>query len=509
MIPLARPTLAWLFATCMACWSFANEPLQVRFVATTGSDARGDGSSLRPWASIGHGINKLKPSETLIVRDGVYSGQRNLINSRLISIPSGTRHKPTVIRAERPFGARIRNDKPLNYYDNLLRLDENVQDVVIDGFIFDQVDSLHPSYVVEIGGTRITLSRIIVRRGGVVDEYGGWIALGGSDNLVEDCAGTGAARYGFYTGGPTAKHQRNIFRRCVGRLDFSPSRQPKATFAVYGNDRGNEVRDILLQNCVAIDGQRGPRGGEETYAGFYFPKNATNVTVQGSIALNLDVGYAGFFVRELGGANIRLEHSIAWNIHGAETVAGFRINGKTDDPVNIKNLTVGSTRHGYYNRDRSRHKSLTDSLFIDVQRLAAGEDAGWAAERGNRNLSSAMAGAALAGTFSASQAMLTGPASPGGRAGATIRYRYGRSGSRWGEAGFDELTREELWPWPYEDEIRRVFAEPNPPQAGNMPSTNDTTRGFAGRSTVTGENFSLTTYIWQSIGVDPSTAPRR
>src|SRR5690349_6194024 len=98
---------------------------------------------------------------------------------------------------------------------------------------------------------------------------------------------SGRARYGFKTGGPTETSSYNIFLRVVGRVDYSNSNQPKATFSTYGNNSGWGVHHILFQNCIAIDGRKGP-SNYVTYGGFYFPKNVSDVSVQGSIVLHTE-----------------------------------------------------------------------------------------------------------------------------------------------------------------------------------------------------------------------------
>ncbi|UXI70335.1 hypothetical protein [Tahibacter amnicola] len=85
-------------------------------------------------------------------------------------------------------------------------------------------------------------------------------------------------------------------------------------------------------------------------------------------------------------------------------------------------------------------------------------------------------------------------------AGARILYRTGRSGTVWGEPGFDELTAESLWPWPHEAAIKAVFAEPNTPLPGNTPAANDTVRGFTVATDAFGRPMTLTRYIWQYLG---------
>ena len=47
----------------------------------------------------------------------------------------------------------------------------------------------------------------------------------------------------------------------------------------------------------------------------------------------------------------------------------------------------------------------------------------------------------------------------GGQAGANIVKRIGTSGTLYGETGYDTVTNEDLWPWPYETRLKTDLAE--------------------------------------------------
>ncbi|MBI3900499.1 MAG: hypothetical protein HY308_19760 [Gammaproteobacteria bacterium] len=498
------------------------------YVATSGND-NNNGSSSAPWRTIAYGASRLASGDTLIVRAGEYFDLANFINTRHRPIASGTPAAFTTIRAETPFSVRILNTGSLDYWDapvflqgSVASLGQTVTDsyIHVDGFIFDIRNSLNPAYMGWIYGHHNKITRSIFRRVGNVDNYGGWVTLIGDYNLVEDAAGVGAARYGFITGGPSATSRNNIFRRVVGRIDYTNSTEPKATFSVYGNDGlVDEVRDHLFQNCIAIDGRRGPRpiADNDTYGGFYFPKNAMNATIQGSIVLNTEVGYAGYFVKELSGRNIKVEHSVAWDIWNTTSdVSGVRANGNVDTAALIfDHMTIGRSgvnpMYGYTNWDHAPTKQLTNTFFYNNTGIRIGTNQGWTSETNNAFAPAAQAEGSHPVTTGLNLRYVVRPepgsgliaaGSGGSDIGATILYRYGASGTLWGEAGYDQLTTESLWPWPYEAQIKAVFAEPNDPPAGNTPSSNDTVRGFcATRARLDGVNpVTLTSYIWEYLG---------
>jgi hypothetical protein len=421
-----------------------------------GSDSSGDGSIDKPWRTIGYGIGRMASGDTLVVRNGTYSGKANFI----AGLKAGTAVKRTTVRAETPMEVRIQNGGALGYYDRQLHI--AVDYVTVDGFIFETMGSLYPEYLGDIEGDFNTLRRSIFKRGGNIDAYGGLLYVGGDDNLVEDVAGVGACRYCFSSGGPDAATRRNIWRRVVGRFDYSNSKQPKATFSSYGNNSTTDVRDHLYQNVIAIDGQNpGNLGsGEEKYGGFYMPKLATNVRLQGSMVLNEGVAHLGIFIIEFNSVN-SAEHTVVWDLKGSTYASGIKA-----DTANT--MTIGGNIPG---------------VAADTIRPSLGS--------------------LLKPAVKPSNLLDNTP-------GAQVRKRYGVSGTRWGEPGYDQLTGEDLWPWPYEDKIKAVFVESNAPPTGNSPSTNDTRRGFAASGNgLYGGPITLTSYIWEYLGTPcPTTVCR-
>jgi hypothetical protein len=445
-------------STCYAEFAPAAPPPTpgALYVATTGSDTTGDGSLAKPWKTISAGISRLPAGGTLIVRNGVYVGKANFITG----LKAGTAASRTTVMAETPMEVRIQNGGVLNYYDYMLNM--NVNYVKVDGFIFDMAATNSPEYSGSIEGSFNTLSRSIFKRAGDIDKFGGLLYVGGNDNLVEDVAGVGACRYCFSAGGPDAATQRNIYRRLVGRFDYSNSAQPKATFSTYGNNSNTNVRDHLYQNVIAIDGQNpGNMGGEEKYGGFYMPKLATNVRLQGSMVLNEGVGHSGIFILEFNSVSFA-ENSIVWDLKGSSSWA-------TGIKANTANyMTIGGVIPG----------AATDTINPTVGSL----------------LKPATKPANLLSNTT----------------GAKMVKRYGVSGTRWGEPGFDQLTTEDLWPWPYEAKIKEVFGEANAVPGGNSPATNNTKRGFAADGVgLYGGPITLTSYIWEYLGTPcPSTVCR-
>jgi hypothetical protein len=422
-------------------------PANALYVATDGNDVTGDGSSTKPWKTIGYGISRMTAGGTLVVRSGIYVGKANFITG----LQSGSATQRTTVMAETPMEVRIQNGGDLGYFDQPIKIDKNY--VTLDGFIIDVTNTNSPEFLASVEGNFNTLKRTIFKRGGDIDKFGGLLYVGGDDNLVEDVAGVGACRYCFSAGGPTAATQRNIWRRVVGRFDYSNSKQPKATFSTYGNNDNTNVKNHLYQNVIALDGQDpGNFGdGEHKYGGFYMPKLATNVRLQGSMVLNEGVTYSGIFIREFNSVNYA-EHSVVWDLRGSTFASGIYA-----DTANY--MTIGGNIPG---------------VAVDTANASIGS-----------MLKPAVKPANLLDNTT----------------GAKMLKRYGKTGTRWGEAGYDQVTNDDLWPWPYEAKIKSVFAEPNPVPLQNSPATNDTKRGFAADGVgLYGGPITLTSYIWEYLG---------
>jgi hypothetical protein len=93
-----RRVLILALAGAACAWS------GIYYVAPEGSDAAGDGSAARPWATLAHAAASIPDDgSTVLVRDGVYRGRVRL--SRRFS-------RRAVFRAEHAYRARLENSAP-------------------------------------------------------------------------------------------------------------------------------------------------------------------------------------------------------------------------------------------------------------------------------------------------------------------------------------------------------------------------------------------------------------
>ncbi len=489
----------------------------VYYVSPAGSDTTGDGSYDNPWQTIVYATGMMSGGDTLILKDGVYY---NDSMQNMISPPSGSAGNYTVVKAENDWQAII-DGQGFPLYTQY--------PVHIEGKSYIQIEGLKirngsASEAIHISNSHhIKVFRTSVINGVPYDaEYGNVVTVsdGSQYVLLEDVWVTGAMRYGVLAYGdyddrdsPTSKI---IFRRVVVRWDYINSNQPKAAFAFYGNNDGPDpditpLRDVMCQNCIAIDTNPG-NAYTLMSAGFSNIKNARNVKHYGSIALNIRVGgtYSpgnGFVVTEYekSGGN-EIHNSVAWDVSGT----GFAMR---DSDTTLQNVidqsTVGKADRGvyefgtvsgeilvknsiFYNNNNVNTGDIVESynIYYPASLKPSGSTNSLTDDPGLKYITRIEAGSPGDGT-----------GENGVDRGANILYRYGVSGTLWGEAGFDQLTDEPLWPWPYEDQIKKDFSEPNDPPTGAYPTTNDTKRGFcADGKGLYGGNITLTSYIWEYLG---------
>lgn len=92
------------------------------YVAVTGSDSSGDGSSGNPWATIEHAIGNVPDSSLILVRAGVYNGRNRLTGN----FPNGV-----TVRSATPYQAILQNnDRVVTIYG----YSGLVRGITIEGF---------------------------------------------------------------------------------------------------------------------------------------------------------------------------------------------------------------------------------------------------------------------------------------------------------------------------------------------------------------------------------------
>lgn len=480
------------------------------YVSASGADGN-PGTSSRPWRTFAHAFETMSAGDTLIVKDGTYT-------ERMHDPRSGTAGAYTVVRAEHDGGAVI-DGRNLGEWETALDA-YDCRYVRVEGFKFKggRADGTGNSAAALNGCDHVKLLRCAFFdpsiRSSVEDEgdpdypgatnYHTFSMNRCSYMLLEDCWAWGYGRYRF----ESYESDHIIFRRCVGRYDRMHASFPMAVFSIYRSPYNQ------LQNCLAIDSDQEEyyTGESGFYGGLVSPNNGdewtnTDMKTLGCIALNISPGSGFNSAITFGPQTIR--DTVVWDCYGG---IAYGVPDAAD--VSVDHVTVGQI----YGTHEDIHlsggvgaicwsdgvgTSVTNSLFTDCNEYGLFDFRGsdhnvfWnnPADYGNSyGYSHTVAGAhdrrvdhGLEYIVKPSEgSALEGAASDGGDVGATVLNRYGASGSLWGEAGFEQLTSQSLWPWPSESRIRQDMRSYAGPPSG--------VRGFCE------DGMTLTKYIWEYLG---------
>jgi hypothetical protein len=443
-------------------------PSTALWVATTGND-NNSGTTTAPFKTIARALEFLKPGGQVIIKDGVYSGPNNWINSFVAAIPNGiSDSQRTIIRAEKRLGVRIlQQARPSGYYQSIVNLGVGSQYVWIDGIIAEtsweaaRSDDSANATINDLG-TNNRFTRIIVKKSSC-SRYGSSFVFG-VGAVLEDCHSIGSGRYVFSggTGGGSAPSGNAVLRRCTSYMPYGPSMEPTASFSFYGSNDGSygECKNVLFANCYEIDSPhiQSLDGDPNTlkWASFYMPKSVRNVRHIGCGSLRNGAQYGAFSTDNFGGAaDLLAEYSdcFAWDLGqgSPSSVAAFRkaSNGRT----RVTNCTAGKIPGNDLSDLGSTQAS--NNLFSDTVEYLV---------RRSNNL------------------------------GAEQRFAIGAFLSAFAVLGYDQPQPNlRLWPFPYEAELAIVASEIMQRPAGDQPGSVAT----SGNPYAT---LSLTKRIWEATG---------
>lgn len=440
------------------------------YVDNNAANDNGNGTIGSPKLYIKSGIALMSTGDTLVIKDGTYSGLSNMMAGpgEWNGIPDGSAGAYTTIRAEHDFG------------------------VILDGG-----GSYNPVYTT--GNSYVILQGLIIKNGAfylygpndhikVLKCAAYDSALGNNCNfnssdgdyiLFEECFAWGQGRYKFLIGGGS---MYTILRRCFGRYDYHDAEGPHAVFSFYGSAGGTN----LTQNCLSVDNLA--TGGFNTTA-FYAPNGSTNVTFDSCLALN-NAGNCSFY--ESSGENPVIKNCAFWDATGV----GSQMYS---EPVNaiISSCTIGNVDNMGVSAANCMIKntiiygagavainwSTNDYCDINSNQSTYSNTSGGAH---NITISPLTNGLLYLPRIEAASTLKTAGES-GTQIGAEIVKKLGVSGTLYGETGWNTLTNDNLWPFPNEDTIRssmRVYTA----------NSVDGTRGFCAT------DQTLTKYIWEYLG---------
>lgn len=508
-----------LFFFCLLFGLAESANADTHYVRKTGSGSAC--TEIAPCLTIAAGITAMSGGDTLIVGDGTY------VNDPIIGVPSGTAGAWTIVRAENVGGVTVdQSTVTADWEPEPISVGEDSHHIQFEGFRLKGSLSRYMNGVVMSYGDYIKFFRIAaynMRHDSTATVF--TIAHGSDHVLVEECWAWGGGRYKFI-----AYESTNvIFRRCVARHDYNDDggadgRNQQALFVNY------DSTNSLFQNCIAIDS--GVVGsGQQIYGAFWDEHNieALDKTgkITGSIVLNIRTNAAG--IKDKVSGTRTIANNVIWDSNG-----GWTSEPITNGPVPtvlLRNNTFGNLIETYNDGARGwgtgasdsygANASIQDSIIYDANSYgvawempsdynllyANGENYGEGAFAGAHDYSSENSNATNPFWNSSSNATgclkylprtesnsnCSDKSSTGGKLGAQIMYKYGTSGTLYGEIGYDTLTSDPLWPFPNEDLIKSDFASYDGPGPVGE-------RGFATGTSIDGSPQTLTKYIWEYLG---------
>ncbi len=498
MISLNNRSAFWIFVISIAISAGCARPIPaaVYYVDPSVAEDSGNGSAGSPKKYITSGIKLMSSGDTLMLKDGVYTGKRNLIGdfaSPRVYPPDGSPRSPTFIRAEHAGQAIIDAG-----YESPAFSSENRS----VGTNYVNIEGIHfrrGNYgVFNIKGTHNKIMNCGFEDGMPAssnDEVPIAVVAGGSSyTLVEDCWVWGKGRYGFYTSSPEGGTNHVVFRRVVVRLDDTPGKWMTAGLRFY-NGKSN-----AMQNCIVIDSNIGAEAGEP----------AAFISGGGSSSGEPDHVYIGVialdnprmkgFVPEKGARTNTVYNSVFWgNSDGVFTVPAFN----PPFTLNLANLTIGENK-GFGVRSNPAYSGMKVNIIGSLLQVpdegTAFNDPNFISGTavfvpGKGTLGSNPGGYKIISSkvFEAGLRYLprieSGSTLAAGGIGANILYQIGISGTLYGDPGWDATTEIPLWPFPNE----RLWADKMKSYNSSGPGGD---RGFA----AVNSSSPLTDYIWGYLG---------
>ena len=472
------------------------------YISPAGSDSSGSGTFGSSWATLSTAFSNMTGGDTLIVKDGLYIGADNHINNNSHP-PRGSTGAWTTIKAEHD-GAVIFS----GLGDGLF--------FILPGNTLNLYWQFEGILWCNTGGDNIYLGKsayVKFLRCGAYDSGNGnnsnfTVGAGCDYILFENCYAYGNGRYKFNM----YKSNHIILRQCVGRLDRDDAQgEPIAVFSVYS------CSDVEVQNCIAIDtDQTGKYLNVEVWGGpFIVPStnlDSYRINFNRCIGINIKLGGLNTTGNEYHMChNVTFKDCVLWDVSLTGVGAYlYNLKGLNDTIMNCTfGINTSDTRIfssynsiGYSNNTVFKNNVVykatgTPILFDNIetedyndlyQNQGRGKGAHDKTLNPIWNVSSNPKGALKYIVKVETASNLSGKGEEeGADIGANALKMIGKTGTLWGEPGYNVEQNMDMWPFPNEDLIRTKMKAYN---AGGVSGN----RGFCADGTT------LTKYIWEYLG---------
>lgn len=442
-------------------------------IAAANDSGTGTQASPKKFINSGVALLSIGGSGTVVIKDGTYTAAFS--NSSIKAAPNWAGQN--VIRAENPGGVLVTGGFSISGNTNWF--------CQIRGIKFD--DGAEK----DITGGNLKVFKCAFARGATSGNTSSMTigtnntSPGAHHILLEDCWVYGpGGRYDILI----YNSQDVILRRVVTRFDGGYNNvdgAPEAAITQYDSQR------VECQNCIAIDGL-GPR--PNYVATFYNAANGTESTPNATKAWRgcLAIKHLGYIMGSEGQANITamtaedvVGYAGTTGVYGVSQLKGtstlyqrFTIIGEAGDGFGVfgGSATV---------RDAVIKNCTGNALNGVSASTSAGNGNG--SNSGITVLDPYTNGLLYPPRIETGSTLKSG-GTAGGQRGAEIVFRMGTSGALYGESGFNTLTTDLLWPWPFQTRIKSDMSS----VAGL--TTPQATRGFC----ASGED--LTHYIFNLLG---------
>ena len=242
------------------------------------------------YKTIKAGIAAMNGGDTLIIRDGTYTGSSNMIcngkDSALTTIKNGSPAAYTTIKAENYLGAVID------------AAGSNMQPLYISGNSYVRFENLHFRNSEFNANCMIQNSDHIkfIKCASEESQGGHFYFTHSKYCLVEDSFAWGRVSYAFWNGGEYGDYTQGqyiIFRRCVVRKDAHAYVGSASQTNWYGSFVTYRGDNTYFQNCISIDGEFHRGGPTQADPGsehsvFFLANGGSNFRANGTLSINDD-----------------------------------------------------------------------------------------------------------------------------------------------------------------------------------------------------------------------------
>jgi len=449
------------------------------YVDATAANDSGNGSITSPKKYISSGTALMSGGDTLIIRNGLYSNAKDVINGT--SIRNGTSGAYTTIKAENIGQVQVSTMEGLN-------IPSSAQYITVQGIHFSG------AYSKIISGNHLKFLDCGFQGGPAIDNQVN-TATNGSYILFEGCYFYGlGGRYNLIM--YNANHV--VVRRCVIRHDggWSDTKgDPEAATNNYSSDY------IYYQNTIVIDSDQ---SYHNWYGAFYSTQDAANSNAgwNGCIVLNTTQGHYAIDPKSGGSlASFSLKNVIGYG----DGYFSVSFGGNGSDSGTLTNFTFGSSTYGLgkWNNGTVTAKNgilfnLSGDPIIGVTTSYTDIEGG-GVTCGNCQTYDPQTNGLMYLPRIETASNLASQGESGGRMGAQVLCKVGKDGTLYGETDWNteytcSLTgggggsaANNLWPFRNEAIIKSKFAAVS-------------ARGFATGTSKDGSSQTLTKYIWEYLG---------